>query len=583
LVVDELLSNKGALITSCANCVAEVVVDNGTYFDVYFSAVDRDGNAVSNPWLATDQALCLTFNGMGAGTFTDVKNRYYWRVVTRVDSNVTYNGKIYHHIRLSNTSGMYDGSTIPAAGDNLVQLGYRGNVSGNEYRQSATILSSYPTMDAEVTPPSLAFYKGINDFSLSSHRYTFIDGLSNEFIGNFKILVNGSYNNLTTVLATIEGLVTTVTKTVRGKNLIPSEGWSYDDGDLLPVERFDPGDQFLDNGNEDVLYSPVVYLPAGTYVFSLYSSTSSLELYIYSSAQNKPAAASMLVAQNLFISNVLSGDTYQSLPRRYVSFTLQDDAYVVLNVYEDSTQFTAYHPQLESGSTPTAWEIGTVVKSSQVKQTADMYNINIRTALGQTGVNINGSTREINLIAGKVNFKNSAGSADSGKIQIDAANGRLITHDAILRGNLFLPYTRITQSNWSDYGTYNSNVGTTYNLLGEVTGKTAAGLNLQIEYIKTVSGTTNLAHVRLPDLTGKDPDSWVGCEVNILNATTTEPLYVRGTLNGDNFGLAKWSNDGWNVSDHNVGINPGCEGKFKLIKTGSGIYKWICCYINLNQ
>jgi hypothetical protein len=153
----------------------------------------------------------------------------------------------------------------------------------------------------------------------------------------------------------------------------------------------------------------------------------------------------------------------------------------------------------------------------------------------------------------------------------------------VLRGNLFLPYTRITQDNWSDYGTYYSNVGTVYNLLGEVAGKMATGLNLQIEYIETVPSVTSTGHVRLPDLTGKDPDSWVGCEVNILNATTTEPLNVRGTLNGDNFGLAKWSNDGWNVSDHNAGINPGCEGKFKLIKTGSGTYKWICCYINLNQ
>ena len=430
LVVDELLSNKGALITSCANCVAEVVVDNDTYFDVYFSAVDRDGNAVSNPWLMADQALCLTFDGLSAGTFANVKNRYYWRVVTRVDSNITYNGKTYHHIRLANTSGMYDGSTTPAAGDNIVQLGYRGTVSGNEYRKSATILSSYPTMDAGVTPPSLAFYKGINDFSLSTHRYTFIDGLSNEFIGNFKILVNGSYTNLTTVLATVDGLVSTVTKTVRGKNLIPTEGWSNVYGDLLPVANFEPTEQMLDNGNDDVIYSPVIYLPAGTYCFSCYCALTSLELYVYASSSPEVRADFMTVIDDVFLDQTVDGDRYTpagsstSLSRRYGTFTLANDSYVILNIYEDTTQFEAYHPQLEAGSTPTTYELGVVTKSSQIKQTADQINLSIRTALGQTGININGSMREINLIAGKVNFKTSGGQTNP-NISIDPTTGTL--------------------------------------------------------------------------------------------------------------------------------------------------------------
>jgi hypothetical protein len=193
----------------------------------------------------------------------------------------------------------------------------------------------------------------------------------------------------------------------------------------------------------------------------------------------------------------------------------------------------------------------------------------------------------IDLIADKVNFKNADGTV-GGKVSIDAVKGTLITQDAVLRGNLFLPYTRITQDNWQQFGTYNAIVGTTYNLLGEIAGKSEAGLNLQIEYIQTPSDVTNLGHVRLPDLTGKDPDSWVGCEVNILNDTTTNPLYVRGTPNGNNFGLAKWSGGGWNSPNHNVGINPGCEGKFKLIKTSingssTAYYLWICCYANLNQ
>ena len=221
-------------------------------------------------------------------------------------------------------------------------------------------------------------------------------------------------------------------------------------------------------------------------------------------------------------------------------------------------------PKLEIGDHPTAWT-----------QEKDM--------LRRTGVYIEDGT--IQLRSNKVTFANSAGTVDD-KISIDPTTGTLITFDAILRGNLFLPYTHITQSNWSDYGTYDSSTGTTYNLLGEIAGKSNAGLNLCVEYIQTIPGTVNTAQVRLPDLTNTNPDRWVGCEVNILNSMD-EDLYVRGTLNTGNgfFGLRSWQGTGWNTSDHNVIINPGKEGKFKLVKTMTGTpqYFWICCYANLNQ
>ena len=393
LVVDEFMSNKGALIISNANCVAEIVTEDQSTYMVYFSAIDKDGNAVSNPWVVGDLALCLTYKGEGAGTFADVKNRYYWRKVKYVYSNQTYQGNIYHVVCLSKTSGEYDGSTVPAVGDNIVQLGYAGSVAANAYRKSAVILSSYPTMDAGVTPPSLAFYKGINDFNLSSHRYTFIDGLNNEFIGNFKILVNGSYTNLTTVLATMEGLISNVQKEVRGKNLIMSEGWTNEDGELLPSENFDPDTQKLNNETEDILFSPVVFLPKGTYVFSCYTPETDAEIYVYYSDVNRDKPRDMSYGEGEPLSNVVSGDTYtptggSALPRRYVSFTLDDDSYVVINPFFDGggiDSFVLYRPQLEEGSTPTSWEIGNVnIRSSQLKQTSDL----IRAQVGLCGLDL---------------------------------------------------------------------------------------------------------------------------------------------------------------------------------------------------
>ena len=380
LVVDEFMSNKGALIVTCANCIAEKVVTSGSTYKVYFSKVDKDGNSVTNPFVVNDQALCLTFKGDGAGTFSNVSNRYYWRIVT----SVTSDDNDYHMVALSNASGQYEGSTTPAAGDNIVQLGYRGNDSGNAYRKSAVIMSSYPTMDTGVTPPSLAFYKGINDFDLASHRYTFIDGLNNEFMGNFKILVNGSYTNLTTVLATIEGLISTVQKEVRGKNILPSEGWTDLDGNLLSSSYFVVSTQRLkDFGGDDIICSPVMFMPKGTYCFSMLCDRNDSQVSIYVSSTNKKSANDIGGTPTVYsVNQTVSGTT-----RRYFSFTLQDDSYVIINVYNDHASLDAYQPQLEIGSTPTAYEIGsTENKSSVLKQTADGLQTQVNSKASQSSL-----------------------------------------------------------------------------------------------------------------------------------------------------------------------------------------------------
>ena len=89
-------------------------------------------------------------------------------------------------------------------------------------------------------------------------------------------------------------------------------------------------------------------------------------------------------------SNVISSDTYtppggSALPRRYATFTIANDSYVVLNLYDGNNSFIAYRPQLESGTVPTAWEIGNVqVRSSELKQTSDL----IRAQVGSCGLDL---------------------------------------------------------------------------------------------------------------------------------------------------------------------------------------------------
>ena len=339
---------------------------------------------------------------------------------------------------LSKVSGEYEGSTVPEIGDNIVQLGYTG--SDATYRQSAVILSGYPTMDTGVTPPSLAFYKGINDFALASHRYTYIDGLNNEFMGNFKVLINGSYTNLTSVLATLEGLITTVKKTVRGKNILPLGGWTNDYGELLGSENWTENTQLLTNASgssfADIIYSPIIFLPKGRYTFSCYTAETALGLYVYKEANNVQTPVDFIEAgDDYIISNVVSGDTYQGAQRRYVSFTLASDSYVCLNLYKNGL-FSAYRPMLEEGGACSAWETGDQEFSSQIKQTAENINLSIRDDLGEVGIDIDSPTKTIKLLADRVNFYDSTGTSLNPKIWLDPVTGAINAVDGNFEGTV---------------------------------------------------------------------------------------------------------------------------------------------------
>ena len=90
-----------------------------------------------------------------------------------------------HTMRISNVTcdKMLDGySSIPSAGDNLIQLGYRGQDDAD--RQSAIIISAYKSPDPGVHAPSYAAYMGINDFDLASHRGSYIDARGAKFVGD---------------------------------------------------------------------------------------------------------------------------------------------------------------------------------------------------------------------------------------------------------------------------------------------------------------------------------------------------------------------------------------------------------------
>lgn len=114
----------------------------------YFETTDGT-KTVYQEFVARDQARCQTFRLAqdGSGMLT---TKYYWRLVIGAGSN---------YIDLSKTD-CDTGSMNPEVGDEIIQLGYRGN--DRPERQSAIILSAVAS-DA----PSVKYYQGINSYSLT--------------------------------------------------------------------------------------------------------------------------------------------------------------------------------------------------------------------------------------------------------------------------------------------------------------------------------------------------------------------------------------------------------------------------------
>lgn len=162
LIIESLKHIGGQLILSPARMKCTSVVDGGTYYKCYF---DTGDGKVSNEFVAGDQARCQVFTGSGV--------KMYWRLVTSVGTD---------WINLSKTDAI-SGSSIPEAGDDIVQLGNRTDTT----RQNAQILSTVGS-DA----PSWKQYKGINAFSLEGKDTTVFSGTGNKIDGKTVFMSSGA-------------------------------------------------------------------------------------------------------------------------------------------------------------------------------------------------------------------------------------------------------------------------------------------------------------------------------------------------------------------------------------------------------
>lgn len=195
LVIQEIKHVGGQIVLTPASMKCIRVEDTGSAYRCYFEATDGE-KTVENQFVAGDQARAQTFN-VKEGVNENVKNTYYWRLVTGVGDN---------YIDLSKTD-CDTGSTVPAAGDEIVQLGNRNDVT----RQAAIILSAYGN-DA----PYFKMYRGINSYKMEGKEFV---NLSREDVmiisDNIKLstgetvkeYINGAVGNVQSKVDEVSGKV----------------------------------------------------------------------------------------------------------------------------------------------------------------------------------------------------------------------------------------------------------------------------------------------------------------------------------------------------------------------------------------
>lgn len=149
LLIQKLSHVGGMVILSPASMLCSEVEEHDTFYRCFFETEDGD-RRITQLFKVGDQARSQTFNLVESDN--GVVNTYYWRLVVGIGDN-------YIDLDKADCDA---GSTVPNAGDEIVQLGNRNE----EDRQSAIILSSFGN-----DSPYFKMYKGIDSYSLEGKEF----------------------------------------------------------------------------------------------------------------------------------------------------------------------------------------------------------------------------------------------------------------------------------------------------------------------------------------------------------------------------------------------------------------------------
>lgn len=179
----------GSQMLTSASAVIDYVIDKGDFYRCYFLKTDESGRTVLNKWEVGDQAYCRYFNL--------TEDTFYWRKVIDTNHTTTDSTTIeidgvkiftakYHFVDLSKTV-CAEGSDVPRAQDNIVQLGYQSEVAEGEEDPNASRKNAIIMAGAGEGSPYICQYVGINSFELPAPQ-TQIKPNDNVFTGKFEIL-----------------------------------------------------------------------------------------------------------------------------------------------------------------------------------------------------------------------------------------------------------------------------------------------------------------------------------------------------------------------------------------------------------
>ena len=186
LQIDEYKHIGGNIVLSGANAVIEKVVTVAGGWKCYLHTDDGD-KAITNDWVAGDQALCQTFN-IRAGVYENVSNNYYWRCVAEVGQKTASEEAF---IIISDDDNYRDKNVkndIPKAGDNVVLCGHNTlwdiahgiDPTLHRNRMNVTMLTT-----SKEEGGTIEVYRNIHDFKLDKGNATF-------HLSSDKVLVNSA-------------------------------------------------------------------------------------------------------------------------------------------------------------------------------------------------------------------------------------------------------------------------------------------------------------------------------------------------------------------------------------------------------
>lgn len=174
LQIDEYKHIGGNIVLSGANGVIEKVVPVTGGWKCYLHTDDGD-KAITNDWVAGDQALCQTFN-IKTGVYENVSNKYYWRCVAEVGQKTASEEAYIVIMDDDNYRDKNVKNDIPKAGDNVVLCGHNTlwdiahgiDPTLHRNRMNVTMITT-----SKEEGGTIEVYRNIHDFSLNKGNAIF--------------------------------------------------------------------------------------------------------------------------------------------------------------------------------------------------------------------------------------------------------------------------------------------------------------------------------------------------------------------------------------------------------------------------